>query len=116
MLQDAGSPDRSHTVGLGETMALDAAGRIIRDGLPNISAIGVADLAEVVEHRITRIFDSIAHHVRFHGGGELYYVFNRRGQVVELRSRALQLAISDTGDYLFRQSAATASHGSAHPR
>lgn len=104
MPQDAGSHGRSRPGRLGDTTALDAAGHVIRDGLPNVRTIGIADLAEVAEHRITRIFDSVAHHICFHGGGELYYVFNRRGQVVELRSHALQVAISDTGDYLFRQS------------
>jgi hypothetical protein len=105
-LRGSGSQDQPRTFGLGATTAIDTAGRPVCAGLPNPSTIGVADLTEVAEHRITRIFDSIAHHVRFDNGGELYYVFNRRGQIVELRSHALQVAISAAGDYLYRKSTA----------
>jgi hypothetical protein len=64
--------------------------------------VGVADIAEVIEYRIAAIVDSISHHVRFCNGGELYYVFNRRGEVVELMGRAVLVSISPEGDYLFR--------------
>lgn len=50
----------------------------------DITAVSIANLSEVEHHIIAHIADSTAHHVRFHGSGELHYVFNARGEIVDL--------------------------------
>jgi hypothetical protein len=59
-----------------------------------ISAVSIANLAEVEHHIIAHIADSTAHHVRFHGGGELHYVFNTRGEIVDLWARKVQITLT----------------------
>lgn len=82
---------------------LDAADRVVCTELPNLHTVGVANLAEVIEHRVNYAANSMSHYLRFRNDGELYYVFNSRGQLVELTARALRFTISSNGDYLFRQ-------------
>lgn len=86
---------------VGGHVTLTADGGIELEGM-RVGRVGIADLSEVVEHSIVAIFDSIAHHVRFNNGGELYYVFNRRGELVELEARAVQVAHSANGECLLR--------------
>jgi hypothetical protein len=84
----------------GGEACIDAQNNIaIKDS--KVRFVGVASLAEVVEYRIAAIVDSVSHYVRFCNGGELYYVFNRRGEVVELTGRAVTVSISPQGDYIF---------------
>ncbi len=97
------SNEQPQAFGRGDISLLDADGRVICTELPRLHTVGIADLAQVVDHRINAIMDSIAHYVRFRSGGELYYVFNGRGQLVELSAKALRFTISAKGDYLFRQ-------------
>jgi hypothetical protein len=86
--------------GPGGKASLDPHGNVqIADG--RVRHVGIANIAEVVEYRIAAIVDSVSHYVRFCNGGELYYVFNRRGEVVELTGRAVTANISSEGDYVF---------------
>ena len=62
--------------------------------LDEVRAIQVDDLAQVLDHRIARIMGSTSHVVRFIGGGELHYVYNSRGQVIELSSSGVHASVS----------------------
>lgn len=90
-------------LGRGDIRILDADDSVVCTELPGLRSVGVADLTEVLEHRVNVVASSVAHFVRFRNDGELYYVFNSRGQLVELTARALRITISSKGDYLFRQ-------------
>jgi hypothetical protein len=95
--------DDSRTIALfhvGGTGHIDAEGNIVLDQT-RVRRIGIENLADVVEHRISAIVGSIAHHVKFNNGGELYYVYNQQGEIVELTGRDVLLLISFEGDYLF---------------
>jgi hypothetical protein len=86
---------------LGGVANLDDEGNIEVDRT-RIRTVGVANLAEVVNYRIIAIADSISHYVRFHNGGELYYVYNTRGQLVELTARHVRISVDAEAAYLFR--------------
>jgi hypothetical protein len=86
---------------LGGTASIDGQGNIEFDGT-RIHTVGIRNLAEVVGHTIVAIVGSISHHIQFNNGGELYYVFNQRGELVELRAEAVCFTISPEGDYLFQ--------------
>ena len=62
--------------------------------LDEIRAVQVDDLAQVLDHRIARIMGSTSHVVRFVCGGELRYVYNSRGQVIELFSTGVRASLS----------------------
>jgi hypothetical protein len=85
----------------GGVASIDAEGNmVIKDS--SVRSVGVASLAEIIDYRIVAIVDSISHHARFCNVGELYYVFNRRGELVELMGRAVCVSISPEGDCLYR--------------
>jgi hypothetical protein len=65
--------------------------------LPVITAVSIADLAEVADHQITRTADTVAHHVRFHGGGEVHIVYSLSGEVLELCGERLITSTSASG-------------------
>ena len=77
----------------GGAVHLDAHGNILAD-LPRIRSVGIADLANVLSHRIVRIVGSTSHHVHFVGGGELRYVYNSRGELIELEAYNMKGSIS----------------------
>ncbi len=74
--------------------SLDESHRTAQIPLDEIRAVQVDDLAQVLDHRIARIMGSTSHVVRFIGGGELRYVYNSRGQVIELSSSGVRASIS----------------------
>jgi hypothetical protein len=85
---------------LGGVANIDTEGNIEFDRT-RIRSVGVGNLAEVVNHRIVAIADSISHYVRFHNGGELYYVFNARGQLVDLTAKKVRITVAADASYLF---------------
>ncbi len=80
---------------------LDAQGNVIAD-LSAIKSVGIADLADVQSHEVVSIVGSISHHVRFIGGGEVRYVYNTRGEMIELSARNVSGSISGDNRLVFR--------------
>ena len=74
--------------------SVDDGHRTVQIPLDEIRAVQVDDLAQVLDHRIARIMGSTSHVVRFIGGGELRYVYNSRGQVIELSSTGIRASVS----------------------
>jgi hypothetical protein len=75
--------------------SLDAGHRTVQIPLDEIrAAVQVDDLAQVLDHRIARIMGSTSDVLRFVGGGELRYVYNSRGQVIELSSTGVRASVS----------------------
>jgi hypothetical protein len=79
---------------------LDRQGNITAT-LPVITSVGIADLADVQSHNIVRIVGSVSHHVRFVGGGELCYVYNTRGELIELSAVNVKVSISSQHRLVF---------------
>lgn len=69
--------------------------------LRSIKAVGITNLGDVIEHRITTIVGSRSHLVRFSNGGELQYAYNSLGQLIELTSRDLFIYISENHEIRF---------------
>jgi hypothetical protein len=76
------------------TTTIDDGQRRLQVALDEIALVRVENMAEVVEYRIARGADSTSHVIRFVGGGELRYAFDRRGQVVELQSSGVRASLS----------------------
>ena len=74
--------------------SLGEGNRTLQIPLDEIRAVQVDDLAQVLDHRIAPSMGSTSHVVRFVGGGELRYVYNSRGQVIELSSGGVHASVS----------------------
>jgi hypothetical protein len=81
----------------------DANGQVHTE-LPPIRAFGVRDIGQVVEHRITCVYDSVGHYIRFANGGYLNYMADRRGNVIEFFLAGLEAVMSADGDITVWQS------------
>jgi hypothetical protein len=75
----------------------DAYGDVHAD-LPLVRAFGIRDLAQVVEHRISHVYDSVGHYVRFNNGGYLSYMRDTQGKVIEFYINGLDAVLSAEGD------------------
>lgn len=80
----------------------DADGTLHFD-LPRIRSVGIGDLAQVAEHRVARAVGSVSHHVRFNNGGGLWFVFNERNELVDLKAHAFSVSVTPEGDCMFRE-------------
>jgi hypothetical protein len=89
--------------------------RTVQIPLDEIRAVQVDDLAQVLEHRIARIMGSTSHAVRFVGGGELRYVYNSRGQVIELSSAGVHASVSPERVVIFAHPEGGRSWGCRRP-
>jgi hypothetical protein len=69
--------------------------------LRSIKSVGIANLGDVAEHRITTVFGSRSHLVRFTNSGELQYAYNGDGQLIDLTARNLLVYVSKANEISF---------------
>ena len=67
----------------------------------DVNAVGIRDIAQVVEHRVNTILGSRSHFLRFCNGGCLQFAYNDAGQLIELSAEGLTLTIKANGEYCF---------------
>ena len=67
----------------------------------DVNAVGIRDIAQVVEHRVNTILGSRSHFLRFGNGGCLQFAYNNAGQLIELSAEGLSLTIKANGEYCF---------------
>lgn len=65
--------------------------------LPQITRVGLADLASVSEYRIEEHFGSVSHHVRFRSGGLLRFACALTGELLELSGENVSICLSPDG-------------------
>jgi hypothetical protein len=65
--------------------------------IPQITRIGIADLADVAEHRTNRVYGSISHHIRFHSGGMVNVVYAADGSLLEFSGEGLSFVLDPSG-------------------
>ena len=65
--------------------------------LPRITRVGIADLADVAEHRVNNVYGSISHHIRFHSGGVVNVAYAADGSLLEFTGEGLSLSINADG-------------------
>jgi hypothetical protein len=69
--------------------------------LEAIKAVTIGNLAQVLDHRVTRSLDRSVHVVRFLPGGELRFVYDHQGRLIELATVGLSSRVSDDGTVTF---------------
>lgn len=60
----------------------------------SITAVSIANIAEVMSHQVFRAIGSTSHAVRFVGGGDLRYACNDRGQVIAMSATGVRSEVS----------------------
>ena len=71
--------------------------------LKKIEAVGIHNLADVESHNINNIVGSISHYVRFIGGGEVRFVYNASGQLIELSATNVITTVSQNNEIVFKR-------------
>lgn len=95
------SPDGSYTV----TVPSVATVHVSREDdidirTPVIRAVTIADLSKVVEHSITRVYDTVSHTVHFEGGGVASFLHGTDGSGYEFNCRNVVFEIGESGQIL----------------
>jgi hypothetical protein len=96
----------THHLAEGESLATPWGARFMRsDGqvladVPVITSVGLCNLCEIRSHEVVRVAGLVSHSVRFMDGGQMRFAYNERGELVELYSRGVSVAISKDGRVL----------------
>ena len=69
--------------------------------LKKIAAVGIHNLADVESHTINTIVGSISHYVRLIGGGEIRFVYNTSGQLIELSAKNVITSVTHNNEIIF---------------
>jgi hypothetical protein len=51
--------------------------------IESIKSVGVENLIDVEVHAINRVFNSVSHYIKFHGGGEVRFAYDANGELLE---------------------------------
>lgn len=65
--------------------------------LPVVARMEIADLAQVENHQINRVYETTSHVIHFIGGGIFTCVYNASGTMIELSAHRLRKSISPDG-------------------
>ena len=69
--------------------------------LKKIAAVGIHNLADVESHTINTIVGSTSHYVRLTGGGEIRFVYNTSGQLIELSAKNVITSVTHNNEIIF---------------
>lgn len=67
-----------------------------------IQSVGIEDLSQVTLQCSNRVFDSVSHHTRFQGGGEVSVTYSAQGELLELVARDVTMTITQDKQVSFK--------------
>jgi len=67
----------------------------------NIQSVGLENIVDVEHHTINTIYNSRSHLIQFRNGGEVSFVYNDRGQLVDLRAIGVNLILGQNNQLIF---------------
>lgn len=67
----------------------------------NISSVGLENIVDVVNHSINAIFNSTSHLIQFRNGGEVTFVYNNKGHLVDLHATGVNLLLGQNNELIF---------------
>ncbi len=81
-------PDGSYTykTSSGADVTAHVNGDISAD-LQAVNAVSIKNIMDVEMHNIQTIFGSTSHYIRFYGGGEIRFVYDHTGKLIEFSGR-----------------------------
>lgn len=95
------NPDGSYTVTVPNVATLHCpCDDDINVRTPVIRAVTIADLSKVVEHSITRVYDTVSHTVHFEGGGVASFLHGTDGSGYEFNCRNVVFEVGESGQIL----------------
>lgn len=61
--------------------------------IETIKSVGVENLTDVELHTINKVFGSVSHLIKFHGGGEVRLSYNDKGEILEFTGQHVDAVI-----------------------
>lgn len=63
--------------------------------IDTIKSVGLENLTDVESHTINRVFNSVSHLIKFHGGGEVRFSYNARGEILDFTASKVDAFIAN---------------------
>ena len=73
--------------------------------IESIKSIGVENLVDVEVHKINRVFNSVSHYIKFHGGGEVTFAYDSQGQILEFTGNHIDAEVHNGERILLKRKA-----------
>jgi hypothetical protein len=67
----------------------------------NIQSVGLENIVDVEHHLINTVFNSRSHLIKFRNGGEVTFVYNDKGQLVDMCAIGVNLFFSQNNELIF---------------
>jgi len=78
-------------------VSISGAKRPVALHIESIKGIGIQNITDVAEHAVNRVFNSVSHYIRFHGGGEVRIAYDLKGELLEFEAKKVDVQI-DKGE------------------
>jgi hypothetical protein len=73
--------------------------------IESIKSIGVENLIDVEVHNINRVFNSVSHYIKFHGGGEVRFAYDAKGELLEFTGSQIDAEVRNGERILLKRRA-----------
>jgi hypothetical protein len=80
--------------------------------IDSIKAVGVENLVDIEVHNINTVFGSVSHYIRFHGGGEVRFSYNAKGEILEFTAQRVDAQILNGERLILKRQAVAGGKGS----
>ena len=77
-----------------------------------IKSVGVENLVDIEVHNINTVFGSVSHYIRFHGGGEVRFSYNSKGEILEFTAQRVDAQILNGERLILRRQLSAGEKGS----
>ena len=77
-----------------------------------IKSVGVENLVDIEVHNINTVFGSVSHYIRFHGGGEVRFSYNAKGEILEFTAQRVDAQILNGERLILRRQLSAGEKGS----
>jgi len=88
------NPDGSMSVSSKEHLTLE---------MDSIKSIGIENIVDVEVHSINKAFGAVSHYIKFHGGGEIRFSFNAKGELLEFSANDVAADVKDGERIIFKR-------------
>lgn len=67
----------------------------------NIQSVGLENIIDVELHSINTILNSTSHLIKFRNGGEVAFVYNNKGCLIDLFAKGVDLFLGQNNELIF---------------
>jgi len=70
-----------------------------------IKSVGVENLIDIEVHAINKVFNSVSHYIKFHGGGEVRFSYDATGEIMEFTGSHIDAEVHNGERILLKRKA-----------